>query len=85
MLRKSVPDDAFRSAAMMFGVKDIERAAEFYRDRLGFSVRGVWKDIGHYAIVRRGEPRVDMMGEPLRALSASPGAQDKPVKGVLAA
>ncbi len=54
MSGKSVPDDSFRSIAPMFGVKNIEQTVEFYQERLGFSVQGIWKDIGPYAIVRRG-------------------------------
>ena len=62
MSGKSVPDDSFRSIAPMFGVKNIEQTVEFYQERLGFSVQGIWKDIGPYAIVRRGGVVAPMFG-----------------------
>ena len=45
-----MPDEAFRNAATMFGVKDVERAADFYRDSLGFTVRNIWTRIHHIRI-----------------------------------
>jgi uncharacterized glyoxalase superfamily protein PhnB len=44
---------AFRHAAAMLSVADVARSAEHYRDKLGFTIVGVWPDVP-YAVVNRG-------------------------------
>ena len=42
-----------RTIAPQFVVPDVVKTAEYYRDRLGFTIRGYWKDPPVYSIVAR--------------------------------
>jgi hypothetical protein len=43
----------FYSVSPQFAVADVVKAAEYYRDSLGFEILGYWMDPPVYAIVRR--------------------------------
>lgn len=44
---------AFESVVPQFTVPDIVRTAEYYRDVLGFEIRGYWREPPVFAIVAR--------------------------------
>jgi len=41
--------------ATIFAVPDMEKALDFYRDKLGFSVEFLWQDPPTYAVLQRDE------------------------------
>ncbi|MEO1051423.1 MAG: VOC family protein [Bacteroidota bacterium] len=43
----------FSHAAPVFPVKNVDHAADFYRDQLGFEVTFRWEDPATYAVVKR--------------------------------
>ena len=57
----NVAPTAFRHVAPMLPVADVERAAAHYRERFGFIVVGVWKDVP-YAVVRRDGVEIHFRG-----------------------
>ncbi|HVS14236.1 MAG TPA: VOC family protein [Thermoanaerobaculia bacterium] len=45
-------------AISQFTVPDVVRTAEYYRDVLGFEIRGYWRQPPVFAIVQRGKARL---------------------------
>lgn len=48
----------FHTVSPQFAVGDVVKAAEYYRDFLGFTLDGYWLDPPVYAIVKRGSVEV---------------------------
>lgn len=48
----------FHSVSPQFAVADVVKAAEYYRDFLGFEILGYWLDPPVYVIVRRGSVEI---------------------------
>lgn len=48
----------FESITPQFTVSDLVRTAEYYRDVLGFEIRGYWKDPPVFAIVARDSAEI---------------------------
>jgi catechol 2,3-dioxygenase-like lactoylglutathione lyase family enzyme len=58
MSERTPPDGAVYShAAAVLPVRELARARDFYRDRLGFSVEFEWEDPPTYAVLRAGSGR----------------------------
>jgi uncharacterized glyoxalase superfamily protein PhnB len=53
----SAPID-FHTISPQFAVADVIKAAEYYRDFLGFEILGYWLDPPVYAIIRRGSVEI---------------------------
>ncbi len=60
--------------APSFIVEDVVRAAEYYRDRMGFEISSYFGDPPVFAIVRRGEARFG-----LRACAGAGGGSNRKV------
>ncbi|MGH7924209.1 MAG: hypothetical protein ACREQH_06430, partial [Candidatus Binatus sp.] len=52
----------FDAIAPSLLVKDVVRAAEYYRDRMGFDISPYFGDPPVFTIVRRGEARFGLRG-----------------------
>lgn len=48
----------FHIVSPQFAVSDVVKAAEYYRDFLGFEILGYWLEPPVYAIVRRGSVQI---------------------------
>ena len=48
-------DTRFSHFASVFPVDDLKKTAEYYRDKLGFTINFEWGEPPTYAIVKRGE------------------------------
>lgn len=48
----------FHSVSPQFAVADVVKAAEYYRDFLGFEILGYWLEPPVYAITRRGSVEI---------------------------
>ena len=62
-LEQAVADSSFQRAASMLPVEDVEQAAAHYRDCLGFTIGGIWKEVP-YAIVHRGGVEIHLCRGP---------------------
>ena len=49
------PDTRFSHFASLFPVDDVNEAAEYYRDKLGFTIKFEWEDPPSYAVLKRGD------------------------------
>ncbi len=47
--------EQFSHAAPIFAVPNVQKAAEYYRDKLGFSIEFLWEEPPTYGVLRRGE------------------------------
>lgn len=47
--------ELFSHAAPILAVTNVLEAAEYYRDKLGFTIEFLWQDPPTYAVIRRGE------------------------------
>lgn len=65
-------DTAFRRAATMLAVADVQRSAEHYRDMLGFTIGGIWLDVP-YAVLRRGGVEIHLRQAPTPTPPSSSG------------
>ena len=45
----------------MFAVADVTAAAEYYKDKLGFTIRVIWGEPPFYAIVERGKVSINFI------------------------
>ena len=45
----------FSHASIVFTVEDVQKSAEYYRDKLGFDITFTWEEPASYAVVNRDD------------------------------
>ena len=54
----AIIDDQFRASTPILPVHDVKETADFYREKLGFHVEGIWEN-PNYASISRGGAAID--------------------------